>query len=73
MRIMVINNQVQMLSIKPQIKIMIIPGGVLCHNEVGKDENHGVAREDPVSTVNMLPNNMVWQMSFMVWRISSMV
>ena len=56
---MVINNQVQMLSIKPQIKMMIIPGRILCHNQVSKDKNHGMAREDPVSTVNMLMNNMV--------------
>merc|ERR1719278_265571 len=30
------------------------PGGVLSHNQVGEDENHGVAREDPVPAVNML-------------------
>ena len=34
--------------------MMIMPGRVLSHNQVGEDENHGVAREDPVPAVNML-------------------
>ena len=36
------------------MRMMIMPGGVLSHNQVGEDENHGVAREDPVPAVNML-------------------
>ena len=33
---------------------MIMPWRVLSDNQVGEDEYHGVAREDPVPAVNML-------------------
>ena len=41
------------------MEMMIMPGRVLRNNQVCKDEDHGVAGENPVSAVNMLTDIMV--------------
>ena len=49
------------------MEMMIMPGRVLRNNQVCKDEDHGVAGENPVSAVNMLTDIMVTQFIVKRW------